>query len=426
MFSLLIPEISYCRLASLVLILHMSLDMRCTTAMMLTWTASDVLRPCSAIASGTLKSDDTFDMMIGINHFEFAAIGALLELRNRKHPFEKVSSGSRALTLQDLQAIQNASSTLGKVLLGTFFEMAIDNNSYLKNATGVFVVGIRVIYPRIPEPAVATTINGVVERREIHNIVFHSNKLATFYIYIEIWISTLRHENTVMVVSVRFSLKLVETLCSSLSSVVPLSDFTCSHLWQMGGEHKSPAFTKNQPFGQIPYICGRDKDDNGCILYETRAICRYIAAKYPASGLIPAEPKATRSLSRPQRKFLGVAPDQALVDAQLEILDKKLDAYDAILAKQRCVAEDKLTVADFFHLPHAPLVGHSGCDIMTRNLTANFHEFTCGTNEPAAGGTRSSSLICRGWRTKEGWWRPLRIDLRGSIAQRIYINQIWL
>jgi glutathione S-transferase len=27
-------------------------------------------------------------------------------------------------------------------------------------------------------------------------------------------------------------------------------------------------------------------------LYETRAICRYIAAKYPASGLIPTEPKA--------------------------------------------------------------------------------------------------------------------------------------
>ncbi|KAJ6548662.1 thioredoxin-like protein [Mycena capillaripes] len=146
----------------------------------------------------------------------------------------------------------------------------------------------------------------------------------------------------------------------------------------MGGEHKSPAFMKNQPFGQIPYI-----DDNGFILYETRAICRYIAAKYPASGLIPTEPKAnalfeqaaaveitnfdpSASIVAIEMKFLGMAPDQALVEKQLEILDKKLDAYDVILAKQRYVAGDKLTVADFFHLPYAPLVGHTGSDIMTR------------------------------------------------------------
>jgi glutathione S-transferase len=27
-------------------------------------------------------------------------------------------------------------------------------------------------------------------------------------------------------------------------------------------------------------------------LYETRAICRYIAAKHPESGLVPTDPKA--------------------------------------------------------------------------------------------------------------------------------------
>ena len=45
------------------------------------------------------------------------------------------------------------------------------------------------------------------------------------------------------------------------------------------GEHKSAAHLARQPFGQVPYI-----DDDGFVLYESRAICRYIAAKYRNQG----------------------------------------------------------------------------------------------------------------------------------------------
>lgn len=50
------------------------------------------------------------------------------------------------------------------------------------------------------------------------------------------------------------------------------------------GEHKSAAFIEKQPFGQVPYI-----DDDGFILFESRAIARYIAHKYKDQGtpLIP-------------------------------------------------------------------------------------------------------------------------------------------
>ncbi|KAF7332913.1 Glutathione S-transferase [Mycena venus] len=147
----------------------------------------------------------------------------------------------------------------------------------------------------------------------------------------------------------------------------------------MKGEHKTPEYLKKQPFGQIPYI-----DDDGFILYESRAICRYIAAKYPESGLIPTEPKANALFEQAasaeltnfepsaskaglelMKRAAGWPSDQAVIDAQLPILDKKLEAYDAILSKQRFVAGDTLTLADLFHLPYGPLVASGENDVMT-------------------------------------------------------------
>ncbi|KAJ6529608.1 glutathione S-transferase [Mycena capillaripes] len=157
----------------------------------------------------------------------------------------------------------------------------------------------------------------------------------------------------------------------------------------MNNEHKTPVFLEKQPFGQVPYI-----DDDGFILYESRAICRYIAARYPASGLMPTEPKeyalfeqaasvevtnfdpsASKAGVQLNQKKLGWPYDQAIVDEQLPILDKKLEAYEAILSRHRYLAGDKLTLADLFHIPYAPYVALSG-DIMTRrpNLARWYNE----------------------------------------------------
>ncbi|KAG1742491.1 glutathione S-transferase [Suillus lakei] len=135
------------------------------------------------------------------------------------------------------------------------------------------------------------------------------------------------------------------------------------------GEQKDPSFTAIQPFGQVPYI-----DDDGFILYESRAIARYLIKKYPNQGtsLIPTDPKAEalfeqaasietfnfnafvapivfEKVFKPRR---GLTPNDARVSELLASLESKMDAYELILSKQRYLAGDSVTLADLSHLPY--------------------------------------------------------------------------
>ncbi|KAJ7157969.1 glutathione S-transferase [Mycena crocata] len=144
--------------------------------------------------------------------------------------------------------------------------------------------------------------------------------------------------------------------------------------------HKSPAYLEKQPFGKIPYI-----DDDSFILCETRAICRYIVVKYPASRLIPSDPKAHALFEQAaavevaefdpsaavavremvMKPMFGMPNDLEEAKKALTVFGAKLDAYDVTLAKQRYVAGESLTLADLFHIPCAPLLAKGGSDIMT-------------------------------------------------------------
>ena len=63
-------------------------------------------------------------------------------------------------------------------------------------------------------------------------------------------------------------------------------------------EHKSAAHLKKHPFGQIPYLVSilsliramptTEQDDDGFILYETRAMLRYIDDQYQGTKFTPA------------------------------------------------------------------------------------------------------------------------------------------
>ncbi|KAF8496316.1 glutathione S-transferase [Gautieria morchelliformis] len=148
------------------------------------------------------------------------------------------------------------------------------------------------------------------------------------------------------------------------------------------GASKTPEYLARQPFGQIPCL-----DDDGFILFESRAICRYIEAKFPNQGstLVPTEAKAKALFEQAAsiessnfevyalpavfekvfKPYFNLTPDQATFDALIAKLDAKLQAYDTILGKQKYLAGNELTMADLFHLPLGTLVGFAGSDVMT-------------------------------------------------------------
>ncbi|KZP14226.1 glutathione S-transferase [Athelia psychrophila] len=133
---------------------------------------------------------------------------------------------------------------------------------------------------------------------------------------------------------------------------------------------KAPGFVNKQPFGQFPFINGE-----GFILYESRAIERYITSKYASQcpSLIPAsdlktavlfEQPASSELANFDRgsstlvremfqehSMIGEEADETVVAEDKAKLDGTLDVHEIILSKQPYVAGNELALPDLFHLP---------------------------------------------------------------------------
>ncbi|KAG8987417.1 hypothetical protein FRB90_003357 [Tulasnella sp. 427] len=140
-----------------------------------------------------------------------------------------------------------------------------------------------------------------------------------------------------------------------------------------GGEHRTEAHLQKQPFGQVPVLI----EEDGFILYESRAISRYIAAKYANQGTKllpdpsdlkavalfeqaasveladfdpPASGLAYEKIIKPRT---GLTTDEKRVQTLNETLKSKLDGYERILSKHKYLAGEELTLVDLFHLPYA-------------------------------------------------------------------------
>ncbi|KAM5445307.1 putative glutathione transferase [Microsporum audouinii] len=143
------------------------------------------------------------------------------------------------------------------------------------------------------------------------------------------------------------------------------------------GEHKSEEYMKIQPFGYVPCI-----DDDGFVLYESRAICHYIVAKYASQGtpLVPTELKANALYAQGLnlevasfeaaagpfvyeklfKPYQGLTPDEHSVKIFESNLLQCLDGYERILNKQKYIGGNELTLADLYHLPYLTLLPQVG------------------------------------------------------------------
>ncbi|KDQ25500.1 hypothetical protein PLEOSDRAFT_1113463 [Pleurotus ostreatus PC15] len=154
------------------------------------------------------------------------------------------------------------------------------------------------------------------------------------------------------------------------------------------GEQKTPQYLEKQPFGKVPYI-----DDDGFILYESRAISRYLATKYSGQGtqLIPKDLQAWAKFEQAAsveicnfdpyasgvvienyfKPIFGQTPDEAQAKDLTEKLNANLDTYDLILSKQKFLGGDEFTLADLFHLPFGALLPPSGVNALQERPNVN-------------------------------------------------------
>jgi len=151
-------------------------------------------------------------------------------------------------------------------------------------------------------------------------------------------------------------------------------------------EVKTPQFLEKQPFGQIPYL-----DDDGFLIYESRAICRYLANKYADQGpkLVPEptdlkemalfEQAASVELSNHDTYAFGITeqkifspmfgrePDEKRVQQLLGTLKSKLEGYERILSKQKYLYGNELSIVDLFHLPYGSWVDKLFPEVYEKN-----------------------------------------------------------
>ncbi|KAL1918673.1 uncharacterized protein VTP21DRAFT_2695 [Calcarisporiella thermophila] len=163
----------------------------------------------------------------------------------------------------------------------------------------------------------------------------------------------------------------VITTCNALG--IP---YEIVHVDMAKGEHMAPEFLKIQPFGKIPVV-----QDGDFYIYESRAICRYLIAKYQtdtSAQLIPKDPQAAGLVEQyisvetsyfdPGvsgfvwealfKNMFGLGEtNPELVKTNRHKITETLNIYDKFLEGKDYLVGDSLTLADIVHLPY----GHYAC-----------------------------------------------------------------
>jgi glutathione S-transferase len=140
----------------------------------------------------------------------------------------------------------------------------------------------------------------------------------------------------------------------------------------MKGEQKSPEYLARQPFGVVPVL-----EDDGFVLYESRAILRYLDAKL--GGLAPTDPKERGVMeqwisveqsyfSPPAMKAIlevffapmkGTTPDQDVITKGKADASKALDVLDRALAGKEWIA-GSFSIAEITYAPYIQYLFDTG------------------------------------------------------------------
>jgi glutathione S-transferase len=141
----------------------------------------------------------------------------------------------------------------------------------------------------------------------------------------------------------------------------------------MTGEHKQPAHLARHPFGVVPVL-----DDDGFVMFESRAIIRYLDTRLPGPSLVPASLQArarmdqwlsvdqsyvaphirTLAIHRILRKHQGLPMDEAaMAEAERGLVDA-FSVIDRALAGDRYLAGDTFSLADISLMPYVAGLVH--------------------------------------------------------------------
>jgi len=137
------------------------------------------------------------------------------------------------------------------------------------------------------------------------------------------------------------------------------------------GEQRTPAFLAKNPNGKVPVL-----EDDGFVLWESNAICQYLAAQVPGNSLFPSDARARADINRWQswelahlgpaisrviyqkmiKQILGLGdPDAAIVKQGEEKFARFGAVLNAALEGRRFLLGDALTIADFTVAPNVSL-----------------------------------------------------------------------
>jgi glutathione S-transferase len=146
---------------------------------------------------------------------------------------------------------------------------------------------------------------------------------------------------------------------SAQLALIPVDLFT--------GEHKAAAHLARHPFGVVPVL-----DDDGFVLYESRAIIRYLDQRLAGPQLVPqglrerarmdqwlsvdqsyvAPHTRTLAVQRILRRHEGLPVDAAAVADAERALATAFATIDRALSSDRYLAGDSFSLADVSLMPY--------------------------------------------------------------------------